>query len=116
MIEYSESLKDTQKVKAGKSLVISVNIIGAPTPKASWWSKDTEIKSGLDVSVEGDGTFSRLTLKNTTGEVTGKYKVVAENSVGSDSAEFDVVILGQFIDRQLKPFHILLPFIAESTQ
>ena len=95
VIEYSDSLKDTQKIKAGKSLIISVNILGAPTPKASWWRNDTEIKSGLDVSVEGDGTFSRLTIKNTTGDVTGKYKVVAENSVGSDSAEFDVIILGE---------------------
>ena len=116
MIEYSESLKDTQKVKAGKSLVISVNIIGAPTPKASWWSKDTEIKSGLDVSVEGDGTFSRLTLKNTTGEVTGKYKVVAENSVGSDSAEFDVIILGQFTTVSFNHIVVYWTFIAGSTE
>lgn len=98
MIEYSESLKDTQKIKAGKTLVVTVNIIGAPTPKASWWRGETEIKSGLDVSVEGDGSFSRLTVKNTSADVTGKYKVLAENSVGSDSAEFDVVILGQFIN------------------
>jgi len=101
VIEYSDSLKDTQKIKAGKSLILNVNIIGAPTPKATWWRNDTEIKSGLDVSVEGDGTFSRLTVKNTSGDATGKYKVVAENSVGSDSAEFNVVILGQFTSRQL---------------
>ena len=99
VIEYSDSLKDTQKIKAGKSLVLSVNIVGAPTPKASWWRNDVEVKSGLDVTVEGDGTFSRLTVKNTSGDVTGKYKVVAENNVGSDSAEFDVVILGQFNSR-----------------
>ena len=96
VIEYSESLKDTQKIKAGKSLILSVNILGSPTPKASWWRNDAEVKSGLDVTIEGDGTFSRLTVKNTSGDVTGKYKVLAENSVGSDSAEFNVVILGQF--------------------
>ena len=96
VIEYSESLKETQKIKAGKSLVLTVNILGAPTPKASWRRGDAELKSGLEVSVEGDGTFSRLTVKNTSAEVSGKYKVVAENSVGSDSAEFDVVILGRF--------------------
>jgi len=96
VIEYSESLKETQKIKAGKSLVLSVNIVGAPTPKATWWRGDSEVKSGLDVSVEGDGTFSRLTVKNTGADVTGSYKVLAENSVGSDSAEFNVVILGQF--------------------
>jgi len=100
VIEYSESLKDTQKIKAGKSLILIVNILGSPTPKASWWRNDAEVKSGLDVTVEGDGTFSRLTVKNTSGDVTGKYKVLAENSVGSDSAEFNVIILGQFNSHQ----------------
>ena len=108
MIEYSDSLKETQKIKAGKSLILNVNILGAPTPKASWWRNETEVKSGLDVSVEGDGTFSRLTVKNTSADVTGKYKVVAENSVGSDSAEFDVVILGQFTNSQL--INSLVPY------
>ena len=117
MIKYSESLKDTLKmIKAGESLVLSVNIVGTPTPKASWWFKDSEIKSGLDVSVEGDGTFSRLTVKNTTGEATGMYKVVAENSVGSDTAEFDVVILGQFITISLNHLKVYWKFIAGSTQ
>jgi len=115
VIKYSESLKDTQKIKAGESLVLSVNIVGTPTPKTSWWFKDSEIKSGLDVSVEGDGTFSRLTVKNTTGEATGKYKVVAENSVGSDTAEFDVVILGQFITISLNDLVLYWKFIAGNT-
>ena len=101
MIQYSESLKESQMIKAGESLILSVNIFGAPTPKASWWHNDAEIRSGLDVTVEGDGTFSRLTVKNTSADVSGKYKVVAENSVGSDSAEFNVVILGQFTSRHL---------------
>ena len=99
MIEYSDSLKETQRIRAGKSLVLGVNIVGAPAPRAAWRRNDVEVKSGLDVSVEGDGTFSRLTVKNTSADVTGRYKVVAENTVGSDSAEFNVVILGQFNSR-----------------
>ena len=54
------------------------------------------MKPGLDVTVEGDGTFSRLTVKNTASAAAGTYQVVAENAVGSDSAQFSVVILGQF--------------------
>jgi len=68
------------------------------------------------VSVEADGTFSQLTVKNTTREATGKYKVVAENSVGSDTAEFDVVILGQFITISLNHLKVYWKFIAGSTQ
>ena len=116
MIKYSESLKNTQKmIKAGESLVLSVNIVGTPTPKASWWFKDSEIKSGLDMSFEADGTFSQLTVKNTTGEATGKYKVVAENSVRSDSTDFDVVILGQFITVNLNHLIVYWKFIAGNT-
>ena len=96
MIRYSKSLKDTQKIKAGQSLILSVNIIGAPTPKVSWWHNDAEIKSGQHVTVEGDGTLSRLMVKNTSADMTGKYRVIADSSVGSNSAEFNVVILGQF--------------------
>ena len=96
VIEYADSLKETQKIKAGKSLVLSVDIRGSPKPKASWWRDDVEVKSGLDVTVDGDGTFSRLTVKNTTADRSGTYRVLAENKVGSDSAEFNVVILGQF--------------------
>jgi len=101
VIEYSEYLKDTQKIKAGESLIISVKIFGSPTPKAFWWRNDVEIKSSADVTVEGDGTFSRLTVKNTSGDMTGKYKVIAENIVGSHCAEFNVVILGQFTSHHL---------------
>ena len=101
MIEYRETLKESQKIKAGQSLILSVNIFGAPTPNVSWWHNDAEIKSDLDVTVEGDSTFSRLTVKNTSTDMTGKYKVVAENSVGSDSAEFNVVVLGQFTNHHL---------------
>ena len=101
MIKYSESLKESQKIKAGESLILSVNIFGAPTLKASWWHNDAEIRSLQNVTVEGDGTFSRLTVKNTSADVSGKYRVIAENSVGLDSAEFNVVILGQFTSHHL---------------
>jgi len=46
VIKYSESLKHTQRIKAGESLVLSINIVGTPTPKTSWWFKGSEIKRG----------------------------------------------------------------------
>jgi len=97
----ARAIKATQKLEAGKSLVLSVNTCGAPTPKASWWRNDDEIKPGLHVTAEGDNTFSRLTVKNTSADKTFMYKVVTENVAGSDSAEYNVVILGSFNSRHL---------------
>ena len=105
-------VKETQQIKAGESLVLSVNTVGAPTPKTSCWRNDSEIKPGLHVIAEGDDTFSRLTVKNTTANKTFKYNMVTKNSDGSDSAEFNVVILGSFNSRHLAPVsytHLTLP-------
>ena len=43
VIEYADALKETQAVKAGKSLTLSVNISGAPTPRAAWSRDGTEV-------------------------------------------------------------------------
>ena len=95
------AIKETKKIEAGKSLVLSVNTIGTPSPKASWWRNDSEIKYGLHVTAEGDDAFSRLTIKNTSADKTFMYKVVTENRAGSDSVEYNVVILGSFNSRHL---------------
>ena len=59
MIEYESSLKDGLSVKAGSSLIISVEIKGAPTPEVKWFLGEQEITPSSDVTIEGDGTFSR---------------------------------------------------------
>jgi len=110
----ARAIKESQKIEAGKSLVLSVNTCGAPTPKASWWRNDDEIKPGLHVTAEGDHTFSRLTVKNTSADKVFMYKVVTENIAGSDSAEYNVVILGAFNSCHLVQSSITLS--ALSTQ
>jgi len=93
IIDYTAFLKDTQTVKAGASLILLVNIVGIPTPSFKWFLGDEEItKTAPGVTIEGDGTFSRLTVKNSSAINSGKYRIVAENSVGTGSAEFNVVV------------------------
>ena len=92
VIDYDTSLNETQKIKAGDSLELKVNTSGAPTPKTSWWHNNAEIKPDQHVTVDSSG----LTVKNTSADKTGKYKVVARNRAGSVSAEFNVVVLGLF--------------------
>lgn len=97
VIDYDSSLKDLKPLKAGTTLILSVNIVGMPTPKVKWYRNDSEIQPSADLTLEGDGTFSRLTAKKASAKDAGTYKVVAENEVGSASAQFVVVVKGWLI-------------------
>ena len=59
VIEYDSSLKDRMSLKAGTSLIISVEVKGAPTPDVKWLLGDQEVTQTPNVTIEGDGTFSR---------------------------------------------------------
>ena len=72
-----------------------VNIKAEPKPEVRWFLDDKEVKSGGAVTIEGDGTYSRLTVTKTSSKDAGKYKVTAENTIGSDSAEFAVAVTGK---------------------
>jgi len=98
LVEYGASQKDTVSIKSGTSLILLVNIVGMPTPTAKWFLGDKEVVKASDVTLEGDGTFARLTIKNSSAAISGKYRVVAENEVGSGSADFTVTIKGRFLE------------------
>ena len=101
VIKYSERLKETQKIKPSESLVLRVDITGVPATKTTWSRNGAEITSGQGITVEGDGTFSQLTVNNTTPNETFEYEVVVKNNDGSDSAKFNVIFLGSFNSRHL---------------
>ena len=74
-----------------------VNIKAEPKPEVRWFLDDNEVTSGGAVTIEGDGTYSRLTVTKTSSKDSGKYKVTAENTIGSDSAEFAVAVTGKVL-------------------
>lgn len=92
IITYESHMKDGVKVKAGNSLILTVNLQGYPDPRSHWYHNDKEIFAGGDTTIESDATFSRLTIKPSAGKHTGTYKIEAENKVGKGSAEFDVLV------------------------
>jgi len=92
LLEYDAAPKT---LKAGTSLVLLANVVaGMPVPCVRWFLKDVEITSGTtNVTLEGDGKFSRLTIKNVNAvENAGRYTLVAENKVGSATGEFDISV------------------------
>ncbi len=95
VIDYDSSLSAPLRLKGGSSLILTVNITGEPKPESHWFLEDVEIHPDEHTQIEGDGTFSRLTVKDVSTQNAGKYKVTAENKVGATSAAFDVAIQGE---------------------
>lgn len=81
-------------MKAGTTLTLSVNVTGAPTPNVTWFLGDEEITTLNGYSIETKDDYSTLTVKDILSEQSGIFSVVAENSVGSDRAEFTVNVIG----------------------
>ncbi|CAH1802732.1 unnamed protein product [Owenia fusiformis] len=101
-IDYELRLKEKQAIKAGNSLIISVNISALPPAKVTWSVNGKELAQSNKVNIETTDTFSTLTVSGTTKDNTGKYRVLAENKVGSDSAEFNVLVR----DKPSKPLNL----------
>ena len=88
-------MKETQVVKEGGTLILMVTTLGTPTPEIKWYHSDGAVAEDIDTTIESDGTYSRLTVRNATAATAGKYLITAENEVGADSVELDVAIKGQ---------------------
>lgn len=103
-------MTETQELKAGSTLTLAVNYAGNPHPKLTWYLKDEEISY-----TETREDISTLRLTNVSVKDTGVYKVVAENSAGSDSAEFSVVVKGRY-GKISKNFNLTHDFYFRQTQ
>lgn len=103
-VEPEAKFKEGQPVtfKAGLPMALSATVTGFPKPEVTWFFTGDQpgdeviaLKHGGDVTIAQDKTVNKLTLKK---EVkSGKFKVVAKNELGEDSAEFPVIVKGYLI-------------------
>ncbi len=96
-ITHEDKLGQPQKLKAGAVLSLYANIEGVPTPKVTWYLNGEPVESTNGTSIDTNSTFTSLTVKGSTANNSGKYKLVAENVAGKDEKEFDVTIKGTFL-------------------
>ena len=68
---------------------------GVPTPKVKWSIQGQPADSVNGVAIETEDDASSFVVASMTSQFAGKVKVTAENSVGSDEAEFDIVVKGK---------------------
>lgn len=80
--------------KAGSTITIPVTVTGHPTPTTKWYHDEQEISTSDKVTMETVDSRHTLTVKSVSASAAGTYKIVAENKVGSDSAEFVIKVKG----------------------
>ena len=103
-VEPEAKFKEGQPVtfKAGSPIALSATVTGFPKPEVTWFftgdqpgDESIPLKHGGEVTLGQDKTVNKLTLKKAV--KSGKFKVVAKNELGEDSAEFPVTVKGHLI-------------------
>ena len=96
-ITYDDSYKPQIVTKASTKFSLNTHIDGVPTPKVKWSIQGQPADSVNGVAIETEDDASSFVVASMTSQFAGKVKVTAENSVGSDEAEFDIVVKGKSI-------------------
>ena len=95
VITHEDKLKEDIVLKAGASLNIQVEVKGIPDPTLSWKHEGSTLSQSGNVSIERKNGFGNLSIKGTKGTDKGTYTVLAENAVGTATAEFKVTVIGE---------------------
>ena len=94
-LDYEEKLK-SQTLKSGSTLIIHVNYTGIPRPTITWLHNGEVLNKSEGTSWETTDAYTTLTIKGAGADNSGEYTVKAENVVDSVSADFTVVIKGEW--------------------
>ena len=95
LITYDAELNDPLNFKEGGTMYIEVDIAGSPRPSVKWSHGDHVLQESARVTMEYNDGWSFLKVKGVKAGDAGTYKVEAENSVGKDSAEFELRVLSE---------------------
>lgn len=94
-MEVEDRYRGILEAKGGSMFIISANMTGVPTPTATWYHNDKLIEQTATTGTESGASYTTLRIGKVVQETAGKYKVVVENNIGNDSAEFEVIVKGK---------------------
>ncbi|RWS15516.1 twitchin-like isoform X8, partial [Dinothrombium tinctorium] len=80
-------------VKKGQVVKYDIQFGGEPPPEVKWFINNSEVSSGIKVSIEATAKTTNLVVKSAVRSDSGKYKLTLTNSSGTVSSEADVVVL-----------------------
>ncbi|XP_061410290.1 myomesin-2-like [Lethenteron reissneri] len=86
-------LPDVVTIMEGKTLNLTCNVAGDPTPEVSWLKNDRElpIDDHLSVTLES-GQYASIIVRNIAMIDSGKYTIYVKNKYGSESCHFTVSV------------------------
>ncbi len=85
----------TTTIRVGRQVFLDVDVKGEPVPEVRWFDeKGKEVKTHQHFTVDNIPHNTKFTLADGQRKHTGRYKVVATNEHGEDSATVEIVVLG----------------------
>ncbi|XP_041658252.1 myomesin 1a (skelemin) isoform X2 [Cheilinus undulatus] len=86
-------LPDVVAIQEGKSLNLTGNVWGEPTPEVCWVKNDKELVSDDHYKLKFEaGKFASITIATVTTADSGKYALVVKNKYGKEAGEFTVSV------------------------
>lgn len=96
-IKLPERYKTTVMFEKDELVTIKIPYTANPQPSAKWWKGNEEIKPSETYQVEITNHFVTLKIKKSSNSLSGTYKLVLANSLGSDDCEIKILIAGKYI-------------------
>lgn len=89
-----------QEVMIDNEIRLTADIAGSPTPTISWFRDDVPINADEDHIFESTGTTHSLIIRHAKATDEGKYRILAENSLGQVDSTGQLMVLEQPIIEQ----------------
>ncbi|XP_076003393.1 myomesin 1a (skelemin) [Genypterus blacodes] len=86
-------LPDVVAIQEGKSLNLTGNVWGEPTPEVSWTKNEKPLKSDDRYTLKFEhGKFASITIATVTTTDSGKYALWVKNKYGTEAGKFTVSV------------------------
>lgn len=94
--KIDRSMLSDIRIKKGEQISFNVNVEGEPNPKCQWSLNDSPLASDRTKVDNTTDNNTKLKTRDAERSDSGRYKLVATNEHGTDEAEVNVVVLGEF--------------------
>ncbi|XP_075928192.1 myomesin-1-like isoform X1 [Petromyzon marinus] len=86
-------LPDVVTIQEGKTLNLTCDLWGEPTPEVAWLRNDRELHSDEHfVTKFESGRYASFTINGVSTADSGKYSVYVKNKYGAENGDFTVVV------------------------
>lgn len=92
------------KITEGDKAVLTVRVIGQPTPNVVWYIDDEPIHSDERISLESEGEKYQLIINEAVLDDEGMYKCVAKSEAGKAICEVELLVEGMFCEKNKTVF------------